>query len=80
MDKIISIIVPCYNEQEVLYIFYSELIKVFDNMEYCYELILVNDGSSDGTLRIIQELARKDNIYFLFQEFWKGSSNVCWFL
>ncbi len=68
MDKIISIIVPCYNEQEVLYIFYSELIKVFDNMEYCYELILVNDGSSDGTLRIIQELARKDNniIYISF--------------
>lgn len=68
MDKTISIIVPCYNEQEVLYIFYNELIKVFDNMEYCYELILVNDGSGDGTLRVIQELARKDNniIYISF--------------
>lgn len=68
MDKTISIIVPCYNEQEVLYIFYNELMKVFDNMEYCYELILVNDGSGDGTLGVIQELARKDNniIYISF--------------
>ena len=68
MVKTISIIVPCYNEQEVLYIFYNELMKVFDNMEYCYELILVNDGSGDGTLGVIQELARKDNniIYISF--------------
>ena len=43
-------------------------MKVFDNMEYCYELILVNDGSGDGTLGVIQELARKDNniIYISF--------------
>lgn len=68
MDKIISIIVPCYNEQEALYIFYKELINVLYNMELRYELILINDGSDDGTLEIIRELAEKDNniIYISF--------------
>ena len=59
--KKISIVVPCYNEQEVLPMFYEELNKVMkklDNVEL--ELILVNDGSKDNTLKEFKELANKD--------------------
>ena len=59
--KKISIVVPCYNEQEVLPMFYEELNKVMKklgNVEL--ELILVNDGSKDNTLKEFKELASKD--------------------
>ena len=56
----ISLIVPCYNEQDSLPIFYSELMKVVSNINQGYELILINDGSEDRTLEIMRELAYKD--------------------
>ena len=61
MDKTISIIVPCYNEQEALSLFYKELVEIFNKMDYLYELILINDGSSDNTIEIIRKLAGSDN-------------------
>lgn len=58
----LSIIVPCYNEQEVLNMFYDELIKVIDTLKDIeLELILVNDGSKDDTLKIFKEISQKDN-------------------
>lgn len=56
----ISLIVPCYNEQDSLPIFYRELMKVVSNINQGYELILINDGSEDRTLEIMRELAYKD--------------------
>ena len=56
----ISLIVPCYNEQEVLPIFYNELRNVLEKIGWDYELILINDGSKDNTLAIMQELSKKD--------------------
>lgn len=56
----ISLIVPCYNEQDSLPIFYSELMKVVSNINQGYELILINDGSEDRTLEIMRKLAYKD--------------------
>lgn len=59
--KRISIVVPCYNEQEVLPMFYEELNKVMKKLEKVeLELILVNDGSKDNTLKEFKELANKD--------------------
>lgn len=61
MKKKISVIVPCYNEQESLPLFYEEVIKVADKMkDVSFEFIFVNDGSRDGTLLIMRELARED--------------------
>ncbi len=57
---LLSIIVPCFNEQEALPIFYSELNKVLDTMDVDHEIILVDDGSKDETLHVMRELARKD--------------------
>ncbi len=64
----ISIIVPCYNEQEALPFFYEEITRVFSEMEYEYEVLFINDGSKDDTLKLLQEFAAKnENIkYFSF--------------
>jgi len=59
VDKI-SIIVPCYNEEEAIPFFYKEVNKVLKSMKVKYELLFINDGSSDKTLDILRELAQKD--------------------
>ena len=59
--KKISIIVPMYYEEEVANETYEILTKVLQNIkEYDYEIILVNDGSKDKTLSIIENIAKKD--------------------
>lgn len=63
--KLISVVVPCYNEQEVLPLFYEEIIKVSDEMkkehnDIEFEYLFINDGSKDKTLEIFRELAAKD--------------------
>ncbi len=64
----ISLIVPCYNEEEALPIFYAEIKKVLGSMKTEYELIFVNDGSKDATLDILKELAKQDDgvVYLSF--------------
>lgn len=57
---LISLIVPCYNEQEALPIFYEESIKVLAGMDCEYEFLFVNDGSKDATLSILKDLAERD--------------------
>ena len=56
---LISLIVPCYNEQEALPIFYEESTKVLAGMNCEYEFLFVNDGSKDATLSILKGLAKK---------------------
>lgn len=59
--KKISVVVPCYNEAEVLRIFYDEINRVSKQMsEYDFQLIFVDDGSKDETLAIMRELAKVD--------------------
>lgn len=59
MSKI-SIITPCYNEQESLPIFYQEVTKVLKGIGEEYEIIFVNDGSKDRTLEILEQIGRED--------------------
>lgn len=60
MEKI-SIIVPCYNEEEAMPIFYEEIVKVAKEMKKVdFEFIFVNDGSQDKTLEVARELHQKD--------------------
>lgn len=58
--KKISIVVPCYNEEESLPYFYDEVEKVVKNIKADIEYVFVNDGSSDNTLKILKFLAKKD--------------------
>ncbi len=57
---LLSIIIPCYNEREVLPIFYENLKGTLSEMGCDHELIFVNDGSDDGTDAVLEELAGKD--------------------
>lgn len=59
MDKI-SVVVPCYNEFDAIPLFYSSIIEVMKKINVKYELIFVDDGSSDGTLGLIKRLANED--------------------
>lgn len=57
----ISIIVPCYNEEESLPIFYKEIDKISKEMKVVdFEFLFINDGSCDKTLNILREMAKKD--------------------
>lgn len=57
----ISIVVPCYNEQDALPYFYNEFKNLTTIMSYeTFELILVDDGSSDKTLETIKDLTAQD--------------------
>lgn len=58
--SMISIIVPCYNEQEALPLFYAEATRVLKEIGCDYEYIFVNDGSKDDTLSILKQLAMQD--------------------
>lgn len=55
----ISVIVPCYNEEDSINTFYTELKKEIYNTEH--EILMINDGSTDRTLSIIKDLAEKDS-------------------
>jgi glycosyltransferase involved in cell wall biosynthesis len=60
--KKISLVVPCYNEQEVLPYFYAEVVKLSAAMPtMAFEFVFVDDGSQDCTLPIIKDLQRADN-------------------
>ena len=57
----ISIIVPCYNEQEALPLFYAEITRVAEQMApLTFEFVFIDDGSSDGTLSTLRSLAAQD--------------------
>jgi len=64
----LSIIVPCYNEEESIPLFYNETIQVLHSINISYEILFINDGSKDNTLSILKEIANKDeNVkYFSF--------------
>lgn len=68
MTKKLSLIVPCYNEQETLPFFYSEVTEVVKAFDCEYEFIFINDGSRDETLDMLKQLASKDThvIYISF--------------
>ena len=61
MSKLISVIVPAFNEEEVIHAFHSRMSEVFDRLPgYRCEMIFVDDGSVDSTRRLIMELAASD--------------------
>ena len=60
--KKISILIPCYNEEKSLPLLYPELVKLMEgNKAYDWELMFVNDGSTDGTLAALQQLRQQDS-------------------
>ena len=61
---LLSIVVPCYNEEESVKLFLSEIQSILS--DYNFEVIFVNDGSSDDTLNVIKDLADSNsNVKYL---------------
>ena len=59
MKKTIEIVVPCYNEEECVSLFYDKVKEVFEGMlsQYAFKILFVDDGSKDKTLEKVKELA-----------------------
>ncbi|MGX6978119.1 glycosyltransferase family 2 protein [Vagococcus elongatus] len=60
MIRTLSIIVPCFNEEESIPLFYQEMEKIREGLPYRFEYIFVNDGSGDNTLKVIKEIYQED--------------------
>ena len=61
VNKKISLVIPCFNEEESIPLFYEETNKVSKKMkDVSFEMIFVNDGSKDKTLEILRDLSKKD--------------------
>ncbi len=59
--KLVSIIIPCYNEEKNIDRTFDGLLKLVDNHKYNFEIIAVNDGSKDGTWGVIEKYARENH-------------------
>ena len=81
--KKVSILIPCYNEEQSLPILYPELKALMDSLDgYEWEVLFVNDGSSDDTLPLIRNLREKDkrvNYVSLSRNFGKESAMLAGF-
>ncbi|MDF2571860.1 MAG: putative glycosyltransferase [Sporomusa sp.] len=60
-NNLISIVVPVFNEQDNINNFYQEVVKYMEQLGYYYEIIFIDDGSSDATPFILERLANADN-------------------
>lgn len=66
MSKTLTIIVPCFNEQDVIPLFYEEMKKVVAKLPQDTRLLFIDDGSTDQTLNVIKKLASKDSsVHFI---------------
>ena len=66
--KLLSVIIPCYNEEEMIPIFMEEMRKIEASLhkDLCFEYLFVNDGSSDATLQEIRKVHQKyPNVHYL---------------
>lgn len=59
--KFISIVVPVYNEEDNIEFFYQEVCKHMEPLSYKFELLFVDDGSSDATPLLLEKLSQKDS-------------------
>ncbi|MGO4879035.1 glycosyltransferase family 2 protein [Pedobacter psychrotolerans] len=66
MKKLVSIVIPAYNEADNIFVIFESIKNVFSTINYNYEIILVDDGSADHTLEKIKEYSSTaENIFFL---------------
>ena len=60
--KLVTILIPAYNEEEVLPMLYERLLKLMNSLpQYNFEILFVNDGSKDNTLELIKEMRKNDS-------------------
>lgn len=59
--KKISVLVPCYNEEQVLPLFIKAITPIMENKQYEWELLLIDDGSTDASLSLMQQARKEDD-------------------
>ena len=73
MGKMVSIVIPVYNEEESLKLLYEKIIENIPE-QYEREIIFVNDGSTDKSVEVIKKLIMQDTqVHLISQKFWKGN-------
>lgn len=60
MKKILSVVVSVYNEEQALPLFYQTAKPILEALSWDYELLFVNDGSRDGSRRLLEQMAEQD--------------------
>ncbi len=58
--KLISLIFPVYNEENILPVLYERVYRIINQLEYNVEVLLVNDGSQDNSLNLMKQFHKKD--------------------
>ena len=56
----ISVVIPLLNEEESLQELYDWIVSVMQSNRYSYEILFIDDGSTDNSWKVIQELSNKD--------------------
>lgn len=78
--ELLSIVVPCHNEEESAPLFYEKTVSILKKMKVDYQLLFVDDGSKDKTLEKLKELNKKDKkaeYYSLSRNFGKEAAMYC---
>lgn len=60
MDKLVSLVIPVYNEEKNIPLIYGEIVKIFSSVHYNYEVIFVNDGSTDNSFLEIMKISEEN--------------------
>jgi polyisoprenyl-phosphate glycosyltransferase len=76
----ISIVCPFFNEENMVDLFMKEITAVVNELDKTFEVVCVNDGSTDNTLaKLLQAKEKCPNMKIInFSEFWKRSGFDCW--
>ncbi len=65
-NKLVSVVIPAHNEEDNIIVIVDRIERVFETLHYNYEILVVDDGGTDRTLEVIEELARtRDNFYYI---------------
>ncbi len=59
--ELISIVIPCYNEEEVIALCHQTIVDVVNGLPYDFEIIYINDGSSDATRNLLEDIQKEDD-------------------
>ena len=66
MEKLVSVVIPAHNEEENIIVIIDRIEKVFSELQYDFEILIVDDGGTDKTLHLIKDLGKvKDNLFYI---------------
>ncbi len=67
MNKKVAIVIPSHNEEGNVAVMVTAIHKVMDSLPYDYDIVFVDDGSTDNTLHVLERIAQSDDKVFYVQ-------------